>query len=212
MTSSNGGSNNSNGGSNKELNTAYFRLALLRTELEEDFEKLFDELKRDIQPATFVELRYVFVIAELIWDIMRHRRDKAGIINNAFRKALANILQPILSPPGGAYNSYALQMHLAAQQLASEWCYSQESKDRVSGLLEEAGLDMRSVETEALRLSLDAIERVDRLLTAAEARRDKALRSIVWCRESFVKMLQQSSERILAAEQVPSIVSSDLAN
>lgn len=71
---------------------------------------------------------------------------------------------------------------------------------------------MRSVETEALRLSLDDIERVDRLLTAAQASRDKALRSIAWCRETFVRKLQQSSERILAAEQVPSMVSSDLAN
>jgi hypothetical protein len=97
-------------------------------------------------------------------------------------------------------------------KLAYDWSFSQESKDCVSALLEEAELDMRAVEADALRLSLDDIERVDRLLTAAEARRDKVLRSIAWYRECFAKKLQKSSERILATEEVPSIVSSDLAN
>jgi hypothetical protein len=202
----------SNEGFNKGSNTAYFRPALLRTESEEDFEKLFDELQRDIEPATFVELTYVFEVAELLWDIMRRRRNKADIIDNAFRKALANLLRSILTPPGALYNSVTQQLQSTAQTLASEWFYSQESKDQALALLKEADLNIRSIETEALRLSLDDIERVDRLLTAAEARRDKALRSIAWYRESFAKKLQQSSERILAAEQVPSIVSSDLAN
>jgi hypothetical protein len=202
----------SNGGSNEESNTVYFRPALLRTESEEDFGKLFDELKRDIEPATFVELTYVFEVAQIIWDIMRYRRDKAGIINNTFRKALVNLLQQILPPPGAGSNLLSLQLRSKAQQLASEWFSSQESKDRVSGLLEEAELDLRAVEAEALRLSLDDMERVDRLLTAAEASRDKALRSIAWYRESFARKLRQSSERILAAEQVPSIVSPDPAS
>lgn len=187
---------------------SYFRPALLRTESGEDFEKLFDELKRDVQPATFVELMYVSDIANRTWDIIRYRRDKAGIINNAFHKALANILRRILLPPGPADNPYPQQVHLKAQQLAWDWSFSQESKDRVSALLEEAELDLWAVEAEALRLSLDDIERVDRLLTAAEARRDTALRSIAWCRESFVKKLQQSSDRLLDEDGVPSIAPS----
>ena len=202
----------SNDDTQKASNMNYFRPALLRTESEEDFEKLFDELKRDVQPATFVELMYVSDIANRTWDIIRHRRNKAGIINNAFRTALANILRPILLPPGAAYDTYILETDLTARKLAYDWFFSQESKDRVSALLEEAELDMGAAEAEALRLSLDHIERVDRLLTAAEASRDKALRSIAWCRESFTNKLQQSSERILAAEQVPSIVPSDLAS
>jgi hypothetical protein len=202
----------SNDDTEKASNMSYFRPALLRTESEEDFEKLFDELKRDIEPATLVELTYVFEVAELLWDIMRRRRIKADIIDNAFRRALANLLRSILTPPGAVYNSVTQQLHSTAQTLASKWFYSQESKDQALALLKEADLNIRSIETEALRLSLDDIERVDRLLTAAEASRDKALRSIAWCRESFVKKLQRSSERILAAEQVPSMVSPDLAN
>jgi hypothetical protein len=201
----------SNGGSNKGSNTVYFRPALLRSESEEDFEKLFDELKRDIEPASFVELTYVFEVAQLLWDVMRCRRHKAGILNNAFRTALANLLRRVLAPPGTP-DTLALEMYSIAETLASEWFFSQEHKVKALSHLKEAGLDIQSVEAEAFRLRLDDIERADRLLTAAEARRDKALRSIAWCRESFVKKLQQSSERILAVEQAPSMVSSDLAN
>jgi hypothetical protein len=190
---------------------SYFRPALLRTESEEDFEKLFDELKRDVQPATFIELMYVRDIAVIMWDILRHSRDKANIINNAFRTALTNLLQPILLPPS-ASGAYIHETLLSAQKLAYDWFYSQEGKDQVSELLQEAGLDIRAVEAEAFRLRLDEIERVDRVLTGLEARRDKALRSIIWCRENFATKLQQSSERILAAEEVPGIVSSDLTS
>jgi hypothetical protein len=200
----------SNGDTEKASNMSYFRPALLTTESEEDFEKLFDELKRDVRPATCIEMIYTRDFAVLTWEIIRYTRNKAGIINNAFRTALASRLQPLLLPPGPAHAKY--DTHLNAQKLAYDWFFSQEIKDRVSALLEEAGLDMRAVEAEALRLSLDDIERVDRLLTAAEARRDKVLRSITWYRECFAKKLQQSSERILAAEEVPSIVSSDLAS
>jgi hypothetical protein len=62
----------SNGGSNKGSNTAFFRPA------RKGLRKLFDELKRDVLPATFVELVYVHEFAELIWDIMRRRHDKAN--------------------------------------------------------------------------------------------------------------------------------------
>jgi hypothetical protein len=202
----------SDGDTEKASNMSYFRPALLKTESEEDFEKLSDELKRDVQPAPGIELIYTHDFAVLTWEIIRYTRNKAGIINNAFRTALASILQPLVLPPapGLAYPEHS--RHLNAQKTAWDWFLSQEVKDRVSGLLEEAGLDIRAVEAEALRLSLDDIERVDRLLTAAEARRDKVLRSIAWYRECFAKKLQKSSERILATEEVPSIVSSDLAN
>jgi hypothetical protein len=195
-----------------ESNTAYFRPALLRTESEGDFENLLDELKRDVEPATFVERMYVSDIANRTWDIIRYSRNKAGIINNAFRTALANVLRPILLPAGVEYLVAIGVAKIEARRLADDWFYGREGKDEALALLKKAGLDMAAVEAEAFRLGLEDIERVDRLLTAASVSRDKTLRAMAWYRESFVKKLQQSSERILAAEQAPSIASSDLAN
>jgi hypothetical protein len=46
------------------------------------------------------------------------------------------------------------------------------------------------------------MERLDRMLTLAETRRDRALRSIGDYRSSFAKRVRQSSDRILEGEDV----------
>jgi hypothetical protein len=56
------------------------------------------------------------------------------------------------------------------------------------------------VVTEAVRRSLDDLERVDKLLKANELRRDKALASIVAFRANFAKDLRSSSDRLIEAE------------
>ena len=83
--------------------------------------------------------------------------------------------------------------------------FTQESKDRVSSLLEEAGLDEFAVEAEAFRMMIDDIEKVDRALALAEVRRDKSLRMIAECKESLSARIRQSAERVLAADSAPSL-------
>jgi hypothetical protein len=177
-----------------------FRPALLKHESAQEFEKVLKELNLDIQPGNFTERMYVDDIANLTWDTLRYRRIKAGIVDNAFRHALENILRPFLRGPDGISMA-----NLAAQGLASEWFFTQTAKDRVSALLKQAELDERAVEAEALRLRLSEIEKIDRLIASAEARRDKALRTVALYKEGFSKKLLQSSDRLLDADGVPSI-------
>jgi hypothetical protein len=65
--------------------------ALLMTESKQDYQALQASLEREIMPRSFVESMYVADIAALIWEILRLRRCKSGIINNAFDKALQNL-------------------------------------------------------------------------------------------------------------------------
>ena len=46
------------------------------------------------------------------------------------------------------------------------------------------------------------IDRLDRMMTVAEVRRDKALHCIAEYRDSLARRLRQSSERILEVEDV----------
>jgi hypothetical protein len=108
----------SDGDTEKASNMSYFRPALLKTESEEDFEKLSDELKRDVQPAPGIELIYTHDFAVLTWEIIRYTRNKAGIINNAFQTALASLLRPLLLPPGPGHTIH--NTHLNAQN-RSAW-------------------------------------------------------------------------------------------
>jgi hypothetical protein len=179
-----------------------FNPPLFRTESKEEFEKLFDELKGYVQPANFVESMYVHEIAVLAWDIMRYRRAKAGIVDNALRQALEDVLRPFLGGPDDHLGRLG-----AARALAFQWFWMQAAKDKVSALLKEVDLDERVIEAEALRSRLSEIEKLDRLIASAEARRDDAFRTVACYKQEFSEKLQQNSNRILDADEVARIPS-----
>jgi hypothetical protein len=77
--------------------------------------------------------------------------------------------------------------------------FDQESKRRVSSLLQEAGFDLFATEAEAYRRCADDLEKANRMLKAAQDGRDKALRMIAKYRRSLADQLLQNSNRVLAA-------------
>jgi hypothetical protein len=177
-------------------------IVVLRTESREDLARILEELTRDVDPQDSIERMYVRDIAHHDWEIMRFRRVKTGILNNAMRFALQSILRQIQFPPAA---NMSLEIWLAPEKLAYDWLVSQEARDRVFALLQEAGLDMSAIEAEAYRFRADDIEKADRQLLSAAAARERTLRSVVRYRKEFARQLRQSSDRVLAAEAVPSI-------
>ncbi|MBR0801134.1 hypothetical protein JQ615_37850 [Bradyrhizobium jicamae] len=175
---------------------------VLKSESKEDFVRLLDGLKQDIQPETFIEQMYVENLAHLVWDIIRLLRVRTGIINNAWGAALTNVLRRIQFP---LVLSGGREMVQAADQLAYDWFFSEEGKERVSGMLEEAGLDWSAIEAEAYTLALDDIERIDRNLTLLEARREKYLCFIAELRGELGVGLRKSSDRTLNKERGPAL-------
>jgi hypothetical protein len=182
----------------------YSRLNPLRTESKLDFARLLADFRQDIGPRNFIEETYVNDLASDTWDIMRYRRIVNGILNNALRTALADTLRSILLPLS-PYLNYARERWLAAANLAYQWLFDPEIKRQVLSLLQEAGYDESTIEARAYRLVADDLQKADRMLNAAMARRDKTLRSIAMYRKSFASQLKRSSDRILAADEVSSI-------
>lgn len=90
---------------------------LLITELEDEFDRVRDALEQELKPRGIVEQIYVADIAYLVWEFMRLRRCKAGIINAAFRAALDKLLRQLLLEPG----EYAFQVEAEAQSLSYAW-------------------------------------------------------------------------------------------
>jgi hypothetical protein len=180
----------------------YSGLNVLRTESKDDLARLLADISQDIEPKNSIEQMYVSDIAHHTWDIMRYRRVKNGIMNNALRTALTHVLNQILLPPS---SRMACERWAASELLSWEWLFDQESKRRVSSLLQEAGLDESAIEAEAYKRVADDLEKADRMLKAAQDRRDKALRSIAKYRRSVADQLQRNSDRVLAADEVPSI-------
>jgi hypothetical protein len=175
---------------------------ILKSESNAEFAKLLEEFNQEIQPKGFIERMYVEEFAYHVWEIKHLRCIKDGIINNAWQTALGNILKKILLPPARAAH---LDHILAPRELAYRWFVDKETRRRVSSLLKEAGLDWSAIEAEAYSLMLGDLERVDRILTAREDRRDKDLLLIATHKESLARKIRKSSERVLSEDSAPSI-------
>jgi hypothetical protein len=88
-------------------------------------------------------------------------------------------------------------VEVAADTLAHRWFSDPDIKRKVAGALREAELDESAVEAEAIRKSAADLERIDRLLASAEARRDKALLSVARYRSDLSVMLRDTSNRMI---------------
>ena len=88
-----------------------------------------------------------------------------------------------------------------ASELASAWhARDAEARETVAQVLEQADLTMDAVMAETLSLKLDPIERIDRMIATAEARRASVLREIDRRRAAFAASLREAAQAIEDAE------------
>jgi hypothetical protein len=181
-----------------------FGPALLRTESSREFEALVEGIVRYVKPQDIIQEMYVDDFAKVTWKIFRYRRAQAAMIDNGLEAGLANVLRSLLL--GSQHIDKADRF---AHDLAHHWAIHPETRRRVSALLKEAGLGEPSIEAEALRLRLNEIEQLDRMIAMQEARRDKLLRDISRYSKRFAKNLKESSDRLSKMDEVPSIAPSE---
>jgi hypothetical protein len=166
---------------------------MLVSESADDFKALRDALENEIKPRGFIERLYVAEISNIVWDILRLRRFKPAIINMAVRSAVRDILKPLLSEP----DDLADRAGQKADSLSLGWFTDPQAKKEVLEILATFQLDESAIEAEAFRRSSADIERIDRMLASAEARRNKLLRSIGEYRACLAQELRESSDRMI---------------
>jgi hypothetical protein len=176
---------------------------LLITESVDEFASLRKGLKNEIKPEGVIEQMYVDDFATLIWEILRLRRYKTIMIDNHRRDALRGILVQLLCDDD--YDQPYDKM-LDAKDLACSWFDSKKAQARAAKLLRKFQMDEAAIEAEAFESCFENIERLDRMLTALEFRRDKALRCIAEYRQILSKQLRQAADRILDNDDVPRLI------
>jgi type IV secretory pathway VirB4 component len=176
---------------------------LLSAESADEFASLRKELKNEIQPEGAIEQIYVDDFATLIWEILRLRRYKTVILNSSRRAALQGILEQLLSDRD---YEHSYQKDIDAEDLARSWFDNKNAQARVAKLLRKFQMDEGAIEAEAFRLCSEELERLERILTALEFRRDRALRFIAEYRQLLSKQLRQAGDRILEHDDVPRLV------
>jgi hypothetical protein len=173
------------------------KMPLLVTESEDDFGALTSELKQEIEPRGVIEQMYVADIAALVWEILRLRRCKVGIINTAFKEALSEIVYRLAGEPetGTPESEWV-------DRVCLDWFSKRAARKEVLELLEKFRLDESAIEAEAIRSRFSELEMFDRMLTLQESRLDKALRSIADYRDSFAKQVREVSNRVIEGDPV----------
>jgi hypothetical protein len=126
-----------------------------------------------VRPRDFIEETWVWEVVALFWEAQRWRRLKAAFLRTVEYKGVEKTIEPLLE-------------FLTAEPLSKRWARREpEALKEVSDLLTKSDLTIDAVMGQALVLNLDAVERIDRLLASAEARRNNALREIERHRASF---------------------------
>jgi hypothetical protein len=124
-------------------------------------------------------------IVDLVWEAFRLRRLKACLMTAGARKALVKDLAPVVG-------------FAQADGLARGWAARRPGAiAAVEEHLAAAGTALEGIAAQGLCVELGNIERIERMIMAAEARRNAALREIDRHRDALGRKLRQA---VLEAE------------
>jgi hypothetical protein len=137
-----------------------------------------------LRPADALEEVWVRDIVDLIWEVFRLRRLKAGLIAAAAHEGVAELLSPLMRD----CNVKALAEGWAARDA--------KSVDKVNEALAGAGFTLDHVAARTFALRLFDFERIERMLTVAEQRRAAALRELDRHRDDYAQRLRRSLQAI----------------
>jgi hypothetical protein len=156
-----------------------------------------------VKPIGMIEEILVRDVVDLTWEIFRWRRTRTDLVTQATAAALRAKLSRIESTRPELIETLGdlVQASTSVQKLVHKWIRKDPAAvRRINKLLTSANTTMASVTAEATIAKLDVIERIDQLVTTAEARRALALREIDRHRLALAQALRDTINEIENAE------------
>ena len=169
-----------------DLGSLFAKRPLVLGETEADYDTLLAKVTATVKPADIVEAMWVKDVVDLMWEAQRLRRLRASHLMKAGREALENLLTK--SKSAGHANSVG---QFTVPELITA-CVAGDATAvaQVDLILRERGLDIHALMASALAARLDDIERIERLISGADARRNRALGEIERRRDVFARRLR----------------------
>jgi hypothetical protein len=146
------------------------RPPLTRVEDRDAYDRLFADLAVEWVPRTTTEWLIVKDIADLSWDVLRKRRAMADMLDSSLRTALQALLR-------SADPNYVVESQLLLE-LAWPSGRQEHAAARLKTELARYGLNLESALGQAFLLRCNELERHERMLASAEARRNGAIRKL----------------------------------
>jgi hypothetical protein len=162
---------------------------LLSTEDPHLYWEMFDRFVGSVEPRNIFEWLWIKDIVDLSWEIARLRRYRAQQIENARDNKNAAI--EYTREHADESDPFALE------PLTPEQIEARRNTPRLDTEADSANLLMSEY--------LDTYETVDKLLMAAELRRDRILRELDFRRERIAPLLRKSSDELIdaSADAIP---------
>lgn len=178
------------------LNFVLEERSLLPGENTERYDELARSIVGELKPKDIIEAIWTKDIIDLIWEAKRLRRWRSLILVQADLKAAEALIEPGLrnDDPMGLL---AFQGQ-SADALAAGWVTGRANeRSRVDQILEERGLTEEDVRAHGFLNNLPSIERIDRMISAADQRRDSLFREIERKRASFAQRVRTAAADII---------------
>jgi hypothetical protein len=160
--------------------------ALIAGESPADYDELHARVYQALRPSDIIEQIWIRDVVDLVWEVFRLRRLRANLMAAAAYQGMLQILEPLFDAPGS---------------FAKRWARREESAvQRVEAALAKAGLTMDAVAAASFSARIGDFERLDRLMTAAEGRRNAALHELERHRAGFALRLRRTLQDVEDAE------------
>jgi hypothetical protein len=186
----------------RDLGPLFTQRPLILGEDETLYDALLARVTHAVGPRGIIEDIWLKDVVDEVWEAQRLRRLKAALLRAAAKPPLVRILATATDPqterpltPEGAELSAVSCLQGDEQSLAE-----------VADMLTDYALDFDAIMAKALSDRIEIIEKIDRLITSADARRDKALSNIDRRREAFTRRLRRVVEDV-ASEPITTLVS-----
>ncbi len=147
------------------------------------YESLSTQIEAAVEPKDAIECLWVRDVIDLTWEIQRLRRLKTAYLAACAPEGLTSLLQR---------NFYGYEER---QKLVSGWTYREEEQvTAVQEILETCNLPQEAIAAETFAKKIDDIEKMDRMIASAEARRLNIIREVDRHREAFARQLRDAAD------------------
>jgi hypothetical protein len=141
---------------------------VLSTENRQAYDALTTQLVLEWKPRDIIEWMFVRDLADTSWEIFRHRRAITNLFAISFKTALRAVLSDVL-PELGCKPWFGL--YDTVKGLAQAWFEGPQEQEKVKSELAKYGLTAEAIMAQTYVLRRDELDKLHRLLAAAEARR-----------------------------------------
>jgi hypothetical protein len=143
------------------------------------YDDLLARIRAAVAPADMLEEIWVRDVADLAWEVTRLRRIKANLMRACAHEGLTTALRSL------EVRNYSF---IASRWLAGDTAAAQ----TVDAALAAAGLTIDSVTALTVSERIDELERIEKMTTAAEERRDGMLRELEGRRAKLATSLKHA--------------------